>query len=64
MEQITKNNSAMTETEQLLRTAADIAKRTFADPSEAAVLVLFKELCSERERMAWASEDRHGAAVH
>lgn len=54
----------MTETEQLLRTAADIAKRTFTDPSETTVLELFKELCSERERMAWASEDRHGATVH
>ncbi|MCP1404277.1 hypothetical protein [Achromobacter insolitus] len=64
MEQLTKNNSAMTETEQLLRTAADIAKRTFTDPSETTVLELFKELCSERERMAWASEDRHGAVVH
>lgn len=50
----------MTETEQLPRTAADIAKRTFTDPSEAASL----ELCSERERMAWASEDRHGPVVH
>lgn len=52
----------MTETEKLLNHAQDIARRTFVDPSEAAVMDLFRELCNERDRMAWATDDR--AAVH
>ncbi|WP_185844199.1 hypothetical protein [Bordetella hinzii] len=54
----------MTETEKTLKTAADIAKRTFIDPSEGAVLDIFRELCAERDRMAWASEGRDSATVH
>ncbi|WP_238920913.1 hypothetical protein [Achromobacter xylosoxidans] len=54
----------MSETETLLKSAADIAKRTFIDPSEAAVLEIFKELCAERDRMAWATEGRESATVH
>ncbi|MFY1939507.1 hypothetical protein ACOTCW_29200 [Achromobacter xylosoxidans] len=54
----------MTETETLLQNAANIAKRTFIDPSETAVLEIFKELCAERDRMAWATDDRVGATVH
>jgi hypothetical protein len=54
----------MTETEQLLKNAAAVAKRTFIDPTEAAVLEIFKELCAERDRMAWASEGREAATVH
>lgn len=54
----------ITETEKLLNNAQDIARRTFVDPSEAAVMDLFRELCNERDRMAWATDDRVGAAVH
>ncbi len=54
----------MSETETLLKNAADIAKRTFLDPSESAVLEIFKELCAERDRMAWATDGRDSATVH
>lgn len=54
----------LTETEKLLIHAQDIARRAFVDPSEAAVMDLFRELCNERDRMAWATDDRAGAAVH
>lgn len=54
----------MTDTEKLLITAQDIARRTFVDPSEAAVMDLFRELCAERDRTAWANDDRVGTTVH
>lgn len=54
----------MTETEKLLQNAADVAKRTFIDPTESAVMEIFKELCAERDRMAWATEGRENATVH
>lgn len=54
----------MTDTEKLLQNAQDIARRTFVDPSEAAVLAIFEELRIERDRMAWATDDRVGATVH
>ncbi|EHK65972.1 hypothetical protein [Achromobacter arsenitoxydans] len=54
----------MNETEKLLKEAASIAKRTFLDPSEEAVLEIFKELCAERDRMAWATDGRDSATVH
>jgi len=54
----------MTETEKLLRQAAEVAKRTFIDPTEQAVLRIFEELCAERDRMAWAIEGRDSATVH
>lgn len=54
----------MTETEKLLITAQDMARRTFVDPSEAAVMAIFEELRAERDRMAWATDDRVGATVH
>jgi len=54
----------VTETEKLLNNAQDIARRAFVDPSEAAVMDLFRELCAERDRMAWATDDRAGATVH
>lgn len=54
----------LTETEQLLQHAQDIARRTFVDPSEKAVLDIFEELRAERDRMAWATDDRAGATVH
>jgi len=54
----------MTETEQLLKNAAAVAKRTFIAPTETAVLEISKELYAERDRMAWASEGRESATVH
>ncbi|KDB73069.1 hypothetical protein [Bordetella bronchiseptica] len=54
----------MTETEKTLKTAAGIAKRTFIDPSEGAVLDIFKELCAERDRTAWANEGHESATIH
>ena len=54
----------MTETEKLLINAQDLARRIFEDPSEKAVMDLFQELCAERDRMAWATDDRVGATVH
>lgn len=54
----------LTETEKLLQNAQDIARRTFVDPSEAAVLAIFEELRIERDRMAWATDDCAGATVH
>lgn len=54
----------MTDTEKLLITAQDMARRTFVDPSEAAVMAIFDELRIERDRMAWAMDDRAGATVH
>jgi hypothetical protein len=53
-----------TETEKLLLNAQDIARRTFVDPSESAVMDLFRELCAERDRSAWATDDCVGATVH
>lgn len=54
----------LTETEQLLQHAQDIARRTFVDPSEAAVMEVFRELCAERDRTAWATDGRDSATVH
>lgn len=54
----------MTETERLLETAQDIARRRFAEPSEKTVMDLFHELASERDRRAWEGSDSAGAAVH
>jgi len=54
----------MTETEKLLQHAQDIARRTFVDPSEKAVLDIFDELRAERDRTAWATEGRESATVH
>lgn len=54
----------MTDTEKLLQNAQDIARRTFVDPSEAAVMDLFRELCAERDRTAWATDAAVGATVH
>ncbi|WP_185975360.1 hypothetical protein [Achromobacter sp. LC458] len=54
----------LTETEQLLRHAEQIARRTFIEPSEQAVLDVFDALLAERARMAWASDGRESASVH
>lgn len=50
----------MTETEKLLRNAAEVAKRTFIDPTETAVLAIFHRLCDEADRQApgWSKGER------
>ncbi|WP_179216528.1 hypothetical protein [Achromobacter xylosoxidans] len=54
----------LTETEKLLRHAEQIARRTFTEPSEQAVLTVFDALLAERDRMAWAIDGRDSATVH
>lgn len=54
----------MTETEKLLKEAAEVAKRTFVDPSEAAVLDIFRELCAERERMTCEADAHIAETLH
>ncbi|SIT25319.1 hypothetical protein [Achromobacter sp. MFA1 R4] len=54
----------LTETEKLLRHAEQIARRTFTEPSEQAVLDVFEALLAERDRMTWATDGREGATVH
>lgn len=54
----------MSETEKLLITAQDLARRVFEAPSEKAVMDLFQELCAERDRMDWATAGRETATMH
>lgn len=54
----------MTDTENLLKQAQEIACRRFLDPSEKTVMDLFQELCMERDRRAWDAPSATGAAVH
>lgn len=44
-----------TETENLLETAKEIARRAFNDPSEACVMDLFRRLCMEQDERACAA---------
>lgn len=54
----------MTDTEKLLQNARDIAKRTFPDPSESAVMDLFHELCAERDRSSHAEGAQDNVTLH
>lgn len=54
----------LTETENVLRHAELIARRTFTEPSEAAVLAVFDALLDERARMTWSTDGRESATVH
>lgn len=54
----------MTETENLLSQAQDIALRSFDAPSEGAVMEIFRELCAERDRSVWGADGRNGTTVH
>lgn len=55
----------MTETEKLLNTAADIAKRRFIDPSESTVMDLFRRLCEEADAARYQDEEiSHGQTLH
>ncbi|NMK45541.1 hypothetical protein [Achromobacter sp. Bel] len=54
----------LTETEQLLINAQEIAARRFTSPSERAVMDIFDELRAERDRATWATDGREAATVH
>lgn len=54
----------MTETEKLLRNAADVAKRIFIDPSETAVLEIFRRLCCEQDEARMSRELEGHGVVH
>ncbi|WP_454676474.1 hypothetical protein [Achromobacter marplatensis] len=54
----------LTETEQLLINAQEIAARRFTSPSERAVMDIFDELRAERDRTTWATEERESAIQH
>lgn len=54
----------MTETEKLLRNAADVAKRIFIDPSETAVLEIFRRLCCEQDEARLSREFEAHVAIH
>lgn len=57
-------DNVLTETEQLLIHAQEIAARRFTSPSERAVMDIFDELRAERDRTSWALEDREAATLH
>ncbi|KAG1428639.1 hypothetical protein G6F57_023184 [Rhizopus arrhizus] len=57
-------DNALTETEQLLIHAQEIAARRFTSPSERAVMDIFDELRAERDRTTWALDDREAATLH
>lgn len=52
----------VTETETLLSKAQDIALRAFEDPSESAVMDIFRRLCCEQDE-ARLSRDLEGCGV-
>lgn len=52
----------MTETETLLTKAQDIALRAFEDPTESAVMDIFRRLCCEQDE-ARLSRDIEGCGV-
>ncbi|WP_419204349.1 hypothetical protein [Bordetella trematum] len=54
----------MTDTEKLLESAQDMARRRFADPSERTVMELFQALADERDRRALESAQAFCATVH
>ncbi|WP_182835611.1 hypothetical protein [Bordetella avium] len=55
----------MSETEKLLNAAADMAKRRFIDPSENAVMDLFRRLCEEADAARYQDEEiSHGQTIH
>lgn len=54
----------MTETEQLLKSAADVAKRTFIDPSEAAVMAIFQRLCCEQDEARMSRDMESHGVLH
>lgn len=54
----------MTETEKMLETAEEIARRRFDEPSERTVMELFQALADERDRRALESAQALCATVH
>ena len=50
----------MSETELLLKDAAEIAKRYFVDPNEQSVMQIFGRLSFERDFLQTEGEERRG----
>lgn len=46
----------MTETEKILTTAEDIARRTFEEPTQQTVMQLFARLCDEQDNRAFEAQ--------
>lgn len=54
----------MTETETLLSKAQDIALRAFEDPSESAVMDIFRRLCCEQDEARMSQGVEGYGVVH
>ncbi|CAB3909426.1 hypothetical protein LMG26842_05786 [Achromobacter dolens] len=54
----------MTETETLLTQAQDIALRAFEDPTESAVMDIFRRLCCEQDEARMSREMEHAGVLH
>ena len=54
----------MTETETLLTQAQDIALRAFEDPSESAVMDIFRRLCCEQDEARMSQGVEGYGVVH
>ena len=54
----------VTETETLLSKAQDIALRAFEDPSESAVMDIFRRLCCEQDEARMSRELEGHGVVH
>lgn len=54
----------MTETEALLTKAQDIALRAFEDPSESAVMDIFRRLCCEQDEARMNRDLESHGVIH
>lgn len=54
----------MTETETLLTKAQDIALRAFEDPSESAVMDIFRRLCCEQDEARMSRDLESHGVIH
>lgn len=55
----------MTETEKLLASAQDMARRHFENPCDNVVMDLFRRLCEEADAARYQEEEiRHGQTLH
>lgn len=54
----------MTETEKLLKVAAELAKGTFLDPTESAVIAIFQRLCCEQDEARLSRDMESRGVLH
>lgn len=54
----------MTETEKLLKVAAELAKGTFLDPTETTVIAIFQRLCCEQDEARISRDMEHAGVLH